>query len=388
MMRSLRRQRGFIYLTTGANGAGKTLLTLKDVREKQVKEGRSVYYCGFDMKPEKAQEFGWQKCDPKAWQDLPDGSIVIMDECQDYFPVRPNGSKVPDYVEKLAVHRKRGFDFFLITQHPANIDKFVVRLIGDPGWHRHLKRTFGAQLTSVIKWSAVNNQCEKPSSGKTGQVSSVPYPKEVYDWYNSATIHTAKRTIPKQVYVIAASALLIPLLGYFAWSTFKSGMLKGKPEAAELAVAGDVIGADVARPVRSTTVVSQAQYFESYHPRVPGLPHTAPRYDDVTKPITAPYPAACLTVGDQCRCYTQQATRMQIEDDTCRAIAEHGFFVDWQQAQQGQQQAQQKLPAQQPSPIPTPPLQTRYEPPMVQHAPVRAVPASPEMLAWAAARDR
>ncbi len=76
---------------------------------------------------------------------------------------------------------------------------------------------------------------------------------------------------------------------------------------------------------------------------------------------------------------------MQIEDETCRAIAEQGFFVDWQQAQQGQQQAPQQAPAQQPAPTPAQ-RQNGSDGPMVQHAPVRAVSASPDMLAWAAAR--
>ncbi len=66
-----------IYLTTGANGAGKTLNTLKFVREKQVAEGRTVYYNGFDMLPEKAAEFGWLKFDPRLWQSLPDGIAPV-----------------------------------------------------------------------------------------------------------------------------------------------------------------------------------------------------------------------------------------------------------------------------------------------------------------------
>ena len=91
-----------IYLTTGANGAGKTLLTLKDVRAQQLKENRPVYYHGFDMDEAKAAEFGWQKFDPKKWQDLPDGSICIMDECQNEFPLRRSGAEVPDYVQAIA----------------------------------------------------------------------------------------------------------------------------------------------------------------------------------------------------------------------------------------------------------------------------------------------
>lgn len=334
-MRSLRRQRGFIYLTTGANGTGKTLLTLKDVRAKQVKENRPVYYNGFDLKPEKEVEFGWQKFDPVKWQDLPDGSICIMDECQDQFPVRGTGAKVPDHVEKLAVHRKRGFDFYMVTQHPANIDKFIVRLVGDPGWHRHLKRSFGQELTSVLQWSAVNLQCEKPSSGKSGTVSMVPYPREVYEWYRSSSLHTAKKKIPRAVWVVLAGVLGVPLLGYFAWQSVAS---MGAERAARIAPAAVEASAPAGgRPdggyrSSSATVLSTEDYLASYTPRIAGLPHTAPRFDAVTTPVQAPYPAACIVMRDECRCYTNQATRLDVQDVTCRSIAERGFFVEWQQA--------------------------------------------------------
>src|SRR3989344_1834878 len=131
-----------LYLISGANGAGKTLNTLKWVRERQLKENR-----------------------PEAHNDLPN---------------RPAGSTVPDAVKMLAEHRRRGFDFYMVTQHPQNIDSFVRRLIGPPGWHRHLKRSFGVDMVSVLEWSAVNPNCEKDGSGKTGTVTMQAFPKEVY----------------------------------------------------------------------------------------------------------------------------------------------------------------------------------------------------------------
>lgn len=123
-----------LYLSSGANGAGKTLFTLKDVRDLQVKTGRPVAHNGrFEL----VAEFGWKQIDAKEWQQEPDGTIFLFDECHNDFPVRGTGSAVPDYVKMLAEHRRRGFDFFLITQHPMNVDAFVRRLIGPPGWHRH-----------------------------------------------------------------------------------------------------------------------------------------------------------------------------------------------------------------------------------------------------------
>lgn len=344
-----------IYLTTGANGAGKTLLTLYDVRQQQIKEGRPVYYHGFEMDPAKAQEFGWQPFDPKAWQSLPDGSICIMDECQNEFPVRRSGSEVPDYINAIAQHRRRrGFDFWLICPHPSLIDVFIRRLIGKPSWHRHLVRAFGTEMVSVRTFDVADLKCEEPGAGERAQVTMRAYPKEVYSWYKSASLHTAKRSIPKQVYVLGVAALVVPALFWFGYRSVHSNVLKGvepvKQEQAKAAPAGAGQGKEVraeAKPVRTVE-----EYLQERRPRIDEFPHTAPVYDQVTQPTTAPYPAACVKMGKRCDCYTQQATRIPVAFETCSQIVEYGFFVDWQQPQQAQQE-QLGLPGKTPGSMPS-----------------------------------
>lgn len=314
-----------IYLTTGANGAGKTLNTLKHVREKQLSENRPVFYNGFAMRVDKAREFGWQSFDPKDWQALPDGSILILDECQNDFPVRGASAPIPEYVRALSEHRRRGFDLFMITQHPQNIDLFVRRLIGSPGWHRHLKRTFGADLVSQLEWTSVNPACEKPSSGKDGKVSMVPYPKEVYQWYDSAVIHTGKKSIPKQVYVLGICVLLVPLLIWAAVSSVISP--KTLPSASS--VSSSALSSLPPLPPPSQSGLTPSDYVDTFAPRVVGLAHTAPRYGDITKPTVAPYPAACIKMRDRCSCYTQQATPLATTPEICIAVVKGGYFMDW-----------------------------------------------------------
>lgn len=314
-----------LYLTTGANGAGKTLNTLELVRKKQVEEGRAVYYTGFDMKPEKAAEFGWLPFDPVKWQELPDGAILIWDECQKGLPVRGSGAAVPPYVAALAEHRKRGFDFFLVSQHPLNIDRFVTRMIDSPGWHRHLKRTFGTDMVSVLEWSVVQSNPEK--GGKSAKVTMVPYPKHVYQWYDSASLHTGKKSIPGKVYLFGALLLVIPLLFYFGVKQV-TDKGKGKESAKTSAVSS--------APVQ--VAAEKVSYVDSYVPRIPGLPHTAPRYDDLTRPTEAPRPAACVSMGARCGCYTQQGTAMDVPRDLCLQIVKRGFFQEW-----GTQGGQDKL---------------------------------------------
>ena len=325
-----------IYLTTGANGAGKTLLTLKDVRAQQLKENRPVYFHGFDMDEAKAAEFGWQKFDPKDWQSLPDGSICIMDECQNEFPVRRSGSEIPDYVQAIAQHRRRrGFDFWMICPHPSLIDVFVRRLIDKPSWHRHLKRAFGADVVSVLRFSSPDMKCEEPGAGARGEVSMVGYPKEVYGWYRSASLHTGKKKIPRAVYVLAACAIAVPAALYYAITGVYSNATK------QLKAADPVQGASApASPVQNARQVSQvmtaAEYVDARTARLKDFAHTAPAYDDVTKPTEAPYPAACVQMGKTCKCYTQQATLLQVSGAVCLQIVQQGFFMDWKTAQRGE----------------------------------------------------
>lgn len=315
-----------LYLVTGANGAGKTLNTLKWVRERQIKEGRPVCHNGRFEPVENGELSTWKKIDIQNWQDEPDGTIFLVDECHNDFPLRPPSAHPPEYVRMLAEHRRRGFDFYLVTQHPQNIDAFVRRLIGSPGWHRHLKRAFGGELVSVQEYPAVNAQCEKQGAGKNGSVTMVPFPREVFSWYRSASLHTGKRTIPRMVWLLLLCVLLVPVLFVLAFKTVgQSSLEKVSPQnAATMAHAGPQ------RPsAGAAQVVNVEDYLKARQPRIPDLPHTAPAYDEVTKPVTAPYPAACMTFKGECRCYTQQGTRLAVSSMLCVQIVERGYFVDW-----------------------------------------------------------
>lgn len=314
-----------LHLITGTNGAGKTLNTLKWVRERSLKENRPVCHNGRFAVVEGGELASWKAIDFKDWQKEPDGTIFVIDECHNDLPVRGASAPVPEEVRMLAEHRRRGMDFYLISQHPQNVDNFVRRLIGSPGWHRHLKRTFGADLVSCIEWDAVNPNCEKSGSGKTGTVTMVGFPKEVYGWYKSASLHTGKKKIPRAVWTALAAVILAPAMIYFAVTGVYGNVTKHTQpvSAATSAQAGSGNGE------MANKVMTVAEYVESRVPRIAGFPHTAPAYDQVAQPVTAPYPAACILMGADCRCYTQQATLLTTADDMCRQIVKRGFFVDF-----------------------------------------------------------
>lgn len=342
-MRSLRRQLGFLYLTTGANGSGKTLFTLKDVRDLQLATGRPVYYYGFTPK-QPIHDFGWLPFEPQNWQELPNGSICIIDECQRPMPVRGTG-KPPSWIEMIPEdHRKRGFDFFLITQHPMNMDAFIRRTVASPGWHRHFKASSMGDTSNELKWPFVKDQPQHANSGRDGEVTSRPFPREVYEWYDSASQHTAIKRIPAKVWYAIGLLCLLPLLiGGAFWLHYSQYSKAAKAElvpaekskSATEATPGMVSapsGGSVRGQARESRAMSTSEYYAHYTPRIPDLAYTAPAYDGVTAPTEAPYPAACIATKARCQCYSQQATRLPVSDATCREIAAGGFYVAWRQA--------------------------------------------------------
>jgi len=335
-----------LHLITGSNGAGKTLFTLKWVMERAEKEGRPVCHNGRFSPVAGGPLANWKSISFADWQSEPDGTIFLIDECHNDLPVRPASAPVPDPVKMLAEHRRRGMDFYLITQHPQNIDNFVRRLIGSPGWHRHLKRTFGTEMVSCIEWDSVNAQCEKQGSGRSGTVSMKSFPKDVFQWYASASLHTGKKKIPKAFFVVGAAAICVPAFFYFAITGVYGNVTKNAQKDA--VVQSAAASFDAPQKPASGPLATPA-WLDLRKPRLPDFPHTAPLYDEVTRPTVAPYPAACMTMGERCECFSQQATRLpSVSHAVCMQVVKQGYFVDWQQptAAPMVQQAQSAPPAQ------------------------------------------
>jgi zona occludens toxin len=328
-----------ITLGTGLPGNGKTLFMLWSIAAKAKKENREVFYHNInlaDVEPVNS----WQKFEPEKWMDLPHGSIVVMDECQEVFPKKPNGAQLPKHYEELAKHRHKGFDIFLITQHPTLIDNFVRRLVGQ---HYHSVRKFGLQRSSVYEWSACNPAPENITSQKSAITLKWAYPKEVYGWYKSAEVHTVKRSIPMKLILAVLFVLSVLAAGVWALNQYQHRYDKQKPAASPVPVNSAAVSGAVVGSVGSAAskVVDQLEdvkeYVRQQTPRVAGLPQTAPKYDELTKPVRVPIPAMCIQIGKageskdiSCKCWTQQATPMpDVPFNMCVEFARNGFFRDF-----------------------------------------------------------
>jgi zona occludens toxin len=139
-----------ITLVTGKPGAGKTLWALGEVLA-AVRAGR-VVFCNVDgLDPSVGAlpvgDSGDAVADARAWETLPDGALIVLDECQRAFPPRNSMAAVPAYISGFETHRHRALDFVLITQGPRLIDRHLHDLIDR---HVHLFRVWGMRIDIML----------------------------------------------------------------------------------------------------------------------------------------------------------------------------------------------------------------------------------------------
>lgn len=309
-----------IFLTTGLPGSGKTLSTLVEVKKLAEKEKREVYYAGIA-----GLTLPWHKLDDATkWHQVPQGSIIVIDECQQILPTRKAGDKAPDYIEAFSTHRHKGHDVFLITQDPMQFDHFVRRLVGV---HWHCVRPFGLSYATVWQFEGV----KKPDDWHEQQKATkrrFDYPKEAFGWYKSAEVHTHKRRLPwrRLSLVFAAFALL----GISIWGSLHVLGKMGTKEEPEVVAAKSEKGAAGGGFVGGLSIGGKGSerdeglryadpefrkadadaWLHVRMPRFERLPESAPIYDELTKPVSFPRLAGCVFSSklSRCSCFTQQGT--------------------------------------------------------------------------------
>lgn len=313
-----------ITLITGLPGSGKSLFTLKTVKELADREHRPVFYHGI---PELTLD--WQQLEKaEDWIECPKGAIIVIDEAQSTFRPRANGAQVPKHVQQLEVHRHDGHDLYIITQHPMLLDGNLRRLVGR---HYHVNRFYGFQKSVIHEFPQVRDNVDKNTKGSMQKV--FPYPKEVFGWYKSADLHTVKKRLPARLFLIVLLPLiLISAIAVGLYVILNIGAEADAQVAAEQAEK-EAQQAQQVQQVAQAQPAPQLDWYARQVERVPGLPHTKPVYDEITKPVTAPINAACVDFKGQCKCYTQQGTELSTDENMCRQIIAKGFFVDFDPGQ-------------------------------------------------------
>lgn len=318
-----------IRLYTGLPGAGKSLSLVDALRRMHEAEpGRPVFAYGIDGLREDLA----QACEPFDWEDLPDGSIVVVDEAQKVWPSRRSGEPHAK-VRAFSEHRHRGFDFLLATQSPAYLDPYLRGLVQQ---HTHVVRRWGSTKVTRYVWEELCEDVKSVSMRGRAQRDAWKYPRECFDLYKSSSLHTVKRTIPKQFYLIGAAVVLVPLLGWAGWHQItrlgsNPALAAGGPSAAD---GGASSGLSPKRAGGSLANVygTVDEYVKAHIPRVASQPWSAPVYDQqavVSRPelLCVEYEDPRVPGQVLCRCYTEQVTPYRLGAvDECREYARHGVY--------------------------------------------------------------
>ncbi|GHD60772.1 zonular occludens toxin domain-containing protein [Jeongeupia chitinilytica] len=325
-----------IIMTTGLPGAGKTLRMVQEVKAQAEKENRPVFYAGLEILDE--VYLPWTKLDNEAeWFNCPKGAIIVIDECQRLFRPRANGSAVPKCVSELETHRHMGVDLWITTQHPLLIDGNVRRLVGR---HFHVNRTFNMRRAVVHEWNKCRDNCDK--STKDSVRHDWSYPKVLFGKYKSTELDTYKARIPMKFWLFCLLPIALAVLGFMAYRWFANFDHKFAPGSTPTAEAsapqshGKAISS-ASRDDRRNEHRTLEQWVQDQQPRIAGLPHTAPEYDDLTKPQSVPAPQACVSSAKGCKCYTDQGTPVQMDKDMCENIVRNGIYLPWKPGQQPMQ---------------------------------------------------
>lgn len=311
-----------ITLYTGQPGNGKTLKVVAEL-EKLAQAGRLLYVHGIRELKIPHQPLD----DPEKWYEVPDGAVVVIDECQKIFPPRSPGQRVPQKVSEFETLRHRGLEAIVITQNASLIDIELRKLVGH---HIHVERFGGFEFAQVFEWPRCGT-IENKRDRKDAQKDWWWFPARLYSLYKSAELHTIQRKMPKVAKYAIASFLFLALALPLSISYLRSGTVPDLGKNHSSTVQRSESAPTLAYSAVPAPVAQPLDYAESRIPRIDGLPQTAPAYDELTRPKRYPRPAACIAATDRCNCYSQDGTRLpMVPTSVCRNIVADGYFDDAQ----------------------------------------------------------
>lgn len=248
-----------IHLITGAPGHGKTLLAVEILLKNSQSETIRPAFTNINgIALDKLKCFPLP--DPDKWFDLPDGALIVIDECQRWFRPRANGSAVPESVARMETHRHQGHDLVLITQGPMLIDSNIRKLVE---FHQHAYRVSGSKFRTILEW---NGCCDTPAPSQTHTTANKKNSRlnsDMFQYYQSATIHTDKFRFPTKI--VLTAVLAVSMTAFGATSFLGSMSDKIKPDTQQEQPQAD-----------SQTILQSA---------APELPKSLPNPEDSDKPV-------------------------------------------------------------------------------------------------------
>lgn len=303
---------------TGVPGSGKTQLAVKKLLEyHQANQAlppddqRPIYSNIKGLKLPHAVS-------PDDWRECPDNSVIFYDECQEYdiFAKTKRGSRSEsEIIQALETHRHRGIDIYFITQ---DISYLCAHLRGLIGLHYHVTRPMGANVASVFVWRHGKTSSPELARTQAGAEDKFlfNYSKKLYNLYNSATVHTHKMKIPKRVIFWVLLPLL--LIGGAYYQATKSSTkefygIKDKEEktldqASKDFATGEAIQQEQPPKPEKTQLISY-NVNDPYQIDNSKFNRQVVNYPDF---------AGCIQFDNNCSCYTQQGTKLDVDAKICK----------------------------------------------------------------------
>ncbi|WP_052107761.1 zonular occludens toxin domain-containing protein [Aerolutibacter daejeonensis] len=333
-----------ITLITAVPGSGKTLRGVW-YADKAVKAGELVFASNVNgLNIPGVVDFP----DPTKWEELPAGAVLIVDEGQKFWRAgsyeletdEATGKAVkvvPRNIQAMETIRHQGIRLIVITQHPALLHLNLRALVG---MHEHLVREGGKQSCKVYRRTgAVIDNVRSHTALEREDSETWVYPKEVFDLYKSAEVHTVERKVKSQfkraVAMLGVAALLFGFVGWRIYDRLGTAQA-GEAQASATARAVEAPSAASAQADNKgdAPVITTAEgYIARYTPLIDGAPWTMPALVN-REPLAEPM-VACMSSAAgldangefrdaSCRCLTEQGTLNITSEQNCRSMARNG----------------------------------------------------------------
>ena len=334
-----------LVFRTGLMGHGKTLNAIKEIDARAKDQGRAGYYHNVNgLKPEKLKAQWYSFDEPHKWFELPDNSIVLIDEAQRFFGVRDPRKAVPQYCSEFETMRHDGLEVHLVTQHASFLDAHIRKLCNK---HIYVLRIFGGQKLSRYEAEKCIDT-DKQTALKDASHSFVKLDSKFFGVYQSAVEHHFKFRPPGKLLLIPVLLVVVAFLFYRSFNSFAGGSSESAPSTVDSlkSVASGLPSVLPAGEGKASKVVTVADYIDARKPRIPDVPSSAPIYDALTKPVSYPR-LSCMISSDPsyidrnskryrvidtgqksyiCECFTQQGTWYKTTFSFCKNTVESGYF--------------------------------------------------------------
>lgn len=334
-----------LVIRTGKPGHGKTLNTIKEVDAQAASTSRVVYFHNINgLQADKLQAQWYEFEDPTKWYELPHNSIIVIDEAQGWFGNRDPRHKPEQHLTAFETMRHSGFEVHLITQDPRFLDTHARRLANT---HIHYWRVMKSKQLLRFSSEVVIERVDVMSAFKDADRTRLRIDAKMFDKYTSSNAEHHFRFTPSKKLIWAI--IIITTTAFFSYRFYKkytsppADSVSGAVPENQQSPGGIASVLNMVSPAGEATEKKDpvAEYIERHTPRLKNVPSSAPIYDELTAPQTYPK-LTCMSSdaesftarlnawqvkdGVGCQCYTQQATRLDIEHDFCMSVVKHGYF--------------------------------------------------------------